>query len=99
MSAKQKALDRRNLRRFGWRPIDNAWRRDLEKVTPDSYCGLETGKLRALLAVYISAVPTCPDEESELWIRGLIASAKAELESRPRPSSHIPVIKNIVVLQ
>ena len=44
----------------------------------------EPKKLKALLAVYLSAISRSPDDESEAWIRGLITEVRTELERRPK---------------
>jgi hypothetical protein len=84
MRATRDKLDRQNMRRRGWKELDNSWRKELEKITPVSFAQCDTRKLRAILPVYLSAVPSSPDEESERWICGLIGEVKAELENRPK---------------
>jgi hypothetical protein len=84
MRATRDKLDYRNMRRRGWRELDNSWRKEIEKITPVSFVQCDTRKLRAVLAVYLASVPRSPDEESELWLRGLVAELREELETRPK---------------
>lgn len=84
MRATRDKLDLQNMRRRGWRELDNSWRKELETITPVSFTECDTRKLRAVLAVYLSAVQRSPDHESESWICGLIAEVKVELENRPK---------------
>jgi hypothetical protein len=83
MRGKRDQLDRQNLRRRGWEQLDNTWRKELEKITPASFGQCETGKLRAILAVYLSAISRSPDQESEIWLRGFISRLRDELSIRP----------------
>jgi len=84
MRATRDKLDLQNMRRRGWRELDNSWRKELEEITPANFTECDTRKLRAVLAVYLSAVQRSPDHESESWICGLIAEVKVELENRPK---------------
>jgi hypothetical protein len=97
MRATRDKLDWQNMRRRGWRELDNSWRKELEKITPPSFASRDTKNLRATLAVYLSAVPRSPDHESEGWICGLIAELRAELENRPKQLELVlPKSENLV---
>jgi hypothetical protein len=75
---------KKTKRRDGFVQLDNSWRLEIEKLGPPVLGQCDTKKLKALLAVYLSAISRSPDDESEAWIRGLITEVRAELESRPK---------------
>ncbi len=64
--------------------LDNSWRLSLEKITPVDFTRTDTKKLKAILAVYVSSISRCPDDQSEAWICGLITEVRSELEGRPK---------------
>jgi hypothetical protein len=66
---------------------NSAWRNDLVRITPESFRDCTVGRLNALMSVYVSAVPRSPDEESQVWLCGLIDQVRKEIEVRPRQLS------------
>ncbi len=83
MRRQREEREKKTKRRERFVELDNSWRSEIEKITPLRFDLLETKKLRALLAVYLSAVLRSPDQESEFWLCRLITDLRAELESRP----------------
>jgi hypothetical protein len=84
MRRQREEREKKTKRRDGFIQLDNSWRIEIEKIVPAALGSCETKKLRALLAVYLSAISKSPDDESELWIRGLITEVRAELDRRPK---------------
>jgi hypothetical protein len=75
---------KKTKQRDGFIQLDNSWRLEIEKIVPLELSQCEPKKLKALLAVYLSAISRSPDDESEAWIRGLITEVRTELERRPK---------------
>jgi hypothetical protein len=90
MRAWRDKLDLKNLGQRTANYLDNTWRKDLEKLTPKNFADADTRKLRALLPVYLSAIGRSPDDESERWLRALIAGLRRELEARPKQLGLVP---------
>jgi hypothetical protein len=84
MRRQREEREKKTQRRDGFIQLDNLWRLEIEKIVPAALGSCETKKLRALLAVYLSAISRSPDDESESWIRGLITEVRSELERRPK---------------
>lgn len=84
MRRQREEREKKTKRRDGSIQLDNSWRAEIAKIVPLVLGQCETKKLRALLAVYLSAISRSPDDESEAWIRGLITEVRAELERRPK---------------
>jgi len=84
MRRQREEREKKTKRRDGFIQLDNSWRVEIEKIVLLELSQFETKKLRALLAVYLSAISRSPDDESEAWIRGLITEVRTELERRPK---------------
>ena len=84
MRRQKEEREKKTKHRDGFIQLDNSWRLEIEKIVPLALGQYDTKKLRALLAVYLSAISRSPDDESEAWIRGLITEVRAELERRPK---------------
>jgi hypothetical protein len=84
MRRQREEREKKAKRRDGFIRLDNSWRMTIEKIVPVALVSCDTKKLRALLAVYLSAISRSPDDESESWIRGLITEVRAELDRRPK---------------
>ncbi len=79
----ERAEKNRNRDRLAWQQgQEGAWRRRLVEITPDDFGECSQGELRDILAVYLSALPNSPAEESEEWLRELIGELRARLDLR-----------------
>jgi hypothetical protein len=58
------------------------WKEIIIDSLPKSFSDCETKHLHAVLAVYISLLMRSPDQESELWLRNIISTIRAELAQR-----------------
>lgn len=84
MRRQREEREKKTRRRDGFIQLDNSWQMEIEKIVPAALEQCETKKLKALLAVYLSAISRSPDDESEAWIRGLITEVRSELDRRPK---------------
>lgn len=68
------------------------WQESIRSITPADFSQLDVKEIRKLLAVYLAALPTSPEEESQIWRTSQIVAARYALsgtqlsrygESRP----------------
>lgn len=59
----------------------DTWQENIRSITPADFSALGVREIRKLLSVYFSALPTSPDEESQVWLASLITTAKNRLNA------------------
>lgn len=59
-----------------------SWTRTITNSLPESLSDCDVKQLQTLLVLYISLVMRSPDEEREIWLRGIISKIRAELAQR-----------------
>lgn len=69
----------KKMRRGQLNQSSDTWQESIRSITPADFSMLDVRELRKLLAVYLSALPTSPDEEAQVWIASLIAKVKRRL--------------------
>ncbi|MBK8225319.1 MAG: hypothetical protein IPK73_30260 [Candidatus Obscuribacter sp.] len=68
-------------RRIQGRVASDTWQERIRSITPADFSMIDVKEIRKLLAVYLSALPTSPDEDAQVWLASLIATAKSRLIS------------------
>ncbi len=66
-------------RRTEGRVASDTWQESIRAITPADFSMLGVKEIKKLLAVYLAALPTSPDEEAQIWLTSLIAAAKNSL--------------------
>ncbi len=74
---KQAKKNRRTRLNLG----SDVWQESIRSITPAEFSALDAKEIRKLLAVYLSALPTSPDEEAQRWLTSLIAAARSSLST------------------